>query len=98
MVLFEHGLIYLGPKDSSPVKVRRGMAILSRDGQVAGQVAAVVIDNYNQNVTHLLLSRPGQIPEYRLIPVNLVEWVKDEMVLLNIHWQAIESLPLRQTS
>ena len=98
MALFESALIYLSQKDSSPIEVRRGMTILTHDGQAVGQVAAMVIDNRNQNVTHLLFSQPGQRPEYRLVPVNLIDQVKEETVFLSIRRQTIECLPLRQTS
>jgi hypothetical protein len=98
MVLFESGLIYLRQKDNSPIEVRRGMTILTKDDQVAGKVAAVVVDDHSQNVTHLLFSQLGQIPQYRLVPVNLFEQVKEETVFVSIRQHVIESLPLRRTS
>ena len=49
------------------------MTVLTNEGQIAGKVAVVVIDEHGQNVTHLLLSRLRQIPEYRLVPANLIE-------------------------
>ncbi len=98
MTLFERGLISPEQKDSTPVEIRRGMTIQTREGQVVGKVAAVIVDNHRQNVTHLLFSQQHQTLEYRLVPVNLIEQVKEEIVLLNLCQQAIESLPLRQVS
>ena len=42
-------------------------------------------------------SQPGQTPQYRLVPVNLIEQMKAETVSLSIHKKAIKRLPLRQT-
>jgi len=95
--LFERGLIYLGQGYRLPVEVTRGMAILTSEGHEAGKVAAVIVDNDSQKVTHILLTRPRQVPDYRLVPVILIEQVDEETVLLEICNQAIESLPIRQT-
>jgi hypothetical protein len=74
------------------------MTIVSEDGQLAGQVAAVVADKPRQHVTHLLLSQPGQASKYRLVPVNLIEQLNDEIISLSVQQQVIKSLSLRQTS
>ena len=71
------------------------MTILTRERQEAGKVAAVVVDNDSQKVTHILLTRPRQMPDYRLVPVTLIEQVDEETVLLEICNQAMESLPTR---
>lgn len=96
--LFERGLVCLRQEHCLPVEVTRGMAILTSEGQEAGKVAAVIVDNDSQKVTHILLTRPRQVPDYRLVPVTLIEQVDEEIVLLEICGQAIESLPTRQTS
>lgn len=96
--LMVSGLVYLEREDSSPVEVRRDMTILTREGQPAGKVAAVVIDNDSQKVTHVLLGRLQPGPEYRLVPVDLIEQVHEETVRLDIWSEAVESLPIRQTS
>ena len=74
------------------VEVRRGMLILTREGREAGTVAAVVIDKKQRNVTHLLLSRLSQMPEYRLVPLELVAQVSEEIVLLRIFNPVVSSL------
>jgi hypothetical protein len=43
--LMVSGLVYLEREDGSPVEVRRDMTILTREDQIAGKVAAVVIDS-----------------------------------------------------
>lgn len=92
------GLVHLENEDSVPVTITRGMAILSRDGQEVGQVAALFIDSESQVVTHLLMTRLRPSPEYRLVPLSLIEGVNEEAVSLDISHQAIKCLPLRQTS
>lgn len=96
MTLFESGLVYPEQKDSSPVEIRRGMTILIQDGREAGQVAAVNLDDDSQNVTHILLAHLHLTPDYRLVPVNFIQQVSEEMVLLHIDSEAIEHLPHRQ--
>lgn len=93
--LFESGSIYLKQENDLPIKVSRGMTILTRERQEAGKVAAVIVDNDSQKVTHILLTRPRLVSNYRLVPVSLVEHVDENTVLLEICNQAIESLPTR---
>lgn len=93
--LFESGSIYLKQENDLPIKVSRGMTILTRERQEAGKVAAVVVDNDSQKVTHILLTRPRHVPDYRLVPVTLIEQVDEATVLLEICNQAMESLPTR---
>ena len=97
--LFERGLISLAQKQYQlPVEVSRGMTILTSERWEAGKVAAVVVDNDSQKVTHVLLTRPRLSPDYRLIPVKLIKQVDENTVLLDICGQAIETLSVRQTS
>lgn len=96
--LFESGSISPEQGNGLPVKVSRGMTIQTSEGWEAGKVAAVVVDNDSQKVTHVLLTRPRLVPDYRLVPVNLIEQVDEDIVLLDVCSQDIESLPTRQMS
>lgn len=95
--LFERGLVCLEP-ENIPVEVSRGMVILTQAGWEAGKVAAVVVEDPGQQVTHLLLVRPHLVSDYRLVPVSLIEEVKEEEVSLGISGEAVESLPTRRAS
>lgn len=75
-----------------PVEVRRGMAIMTREGHEAGTVAAIVVDKQGRHVTHILLSRQSQLPEYRLVPLKLVAQVSDETVQLDIFNPVVSTL------
>jgi sporulation protein YlmC with PRC-barrel domain len=68
------------------------MTILTRDGQEIGTVAAVVVDKRDGSVTYLLLSRVSHLPEYRLVPLELVTQVSDEAVRLCIFHPVVSSL------
>jgi len=96
--LFESGSICPEQANDLPVKVSRGMIILTSEGWEAGKVAAVVVDNDSQKVTHVLLTRPRLVLDYRLAPVNLIKQVDKGVVVLDVCSQDIESLPTRQTS
>ena len=91
--LFISGAIYLEHENDIAVEVRRGMAILTSEGQEAGRVAAVIMEKDAQQVTRILLSRLSQMPEYRLVPIALIEQVHEEKVLLCIANQVVNTLP-----
>ena len=95
MMLFERGLVYLAQQDSLPVEIRRGMAILTKNGQKAGQIAAVLLNNDSQTITHLLFAPWPQLSDYRLATVDLIKQVTGEMVLLHLGSEAIACLPRR---
>jgi sporulation protein YlmC with PRC-barrel domain len=82
----------------SAVDVRRGMVILTSEGHEAGRVAGVIIDRAGQHVTHILLTHLGQLPEYRLVPVALVDEVHEEMVRLSILRPVVNTLPIWQSA
>ena len=92
--LIVSGVLYLQQAGDSEVDVRRGMVILTSEGREAGRVAAVIIARQDQHVTHILLTRLGQLPEYRLVPIALVEQVSEETVRLGIFSQVVNTLPL----
>lgn len=91
--LFISGLIYPVDGNKVAVEIRRGMTILTTEGDVAGIVAGVIhnIDPYQ--VEYILLSRPSQQIEYRMIPVELVQQVNEETVLLHILAPLVSTLP-----
>lgn len=78
----------------SAANVRRGMIILTSEGHEAGRVAGVIIDRAGQHVTHILLTHLAQLPEYRLVPVALVDEVHEEMVRLTILQPVVNTLPI----
>jgi hypothetical protein len=92
---FECGQVYLRLTNQLSIEITRGMAILINDGWEAGQVAAVVVDDSSQKVTHLLLVRPHLVSDYRLLPVELIEQVSHEGVWLDLNSDAVDSLPQR---
>ena len=77
-----------------PAEVHRGMTVQTGEGCTAGRVAAVVLVQEQQKVTHLLLMRERQRLEYRLVPVELIEQVDEAAVRLCICHPIVESLPI----
>ena len=92
-VLFVSGLMYPVDGDKAGVEIRRGMTILTTEGEVAGVVAGVIHNNAPRKVEYILLSRPSQNIEYRMIPIDLVQQVDKERVLLHILAPLVSSLP-----
>jgi uncharacterized protein YrrD len=90
--LMVSGLIRLNGYRQGILEVRRGMGVISRDGQELGKVAALVFQNDGLYALAILLGRLPEIREYRLVPVNLIATVEDECVHLHIPAQSIEKL------
>ena len=82
------------PGAGDQVAVRRGMAVETSEGAAAGHVAAVVQDTDRLEVTHILLVQEHLTLKYRLIPVELIQQVGDEKVLLCILQPAVVTLPV----
>jgi len=91
--LMESGSIAFNQAHDSPVEVRRGMAVLTSEGETTGHVAAVVVDGRSGKVTHLVLGRSCRRLDYCLVPTVLIETVGDEEILLRIVHPVIENLP-----
>ncbi|MFQ5418729.1 MAG: PRC-barrel domain-containing protein [Anaerolineae bacterium] len=91
-----NGRIHLARPDNPEVEVRRGMMVKTRDGQEAGMVAAVIMDEQSQNVSYVLLCHLPVTSDYRLIPVNLIAQVSEEAIHLNIHSDVVEELAIHQ--
>ena len=96
--LIVSGAIFPEQAGDNAVDVKRGMLILTKEGQEAGRVAAVIVDRQDQHVTHILLSRLGELLEYRIVPIALVAQVDEEEVRLCIFNQVVDTLPIWQGS
>jgi hypothetical protein len=86
-------LIYPVAGDKAAVEIRRGMTILTTEGEVAGIVAGVIHNGIPNQVEYILLSRPSQKIEYRMIPIELVQQVDEERVHLHILAPLVSALP-----
>jgi sporulation protein YlmC with PRC-barrel domain len=87
--------INLGFKQSAKsVQVRRGMPILTAEGLEVGRVAAVVVSGEDSQVTHLLLGRLPNIPDYRLVSIDLIAQIREGGLQLSILSQDIDNLLL----
>lgn len=89
--LFESGLLY--PVDGNPVVVHRGMTILNVYGEAMGMVAGVIKSRYSQYLKYILLSRPSQKIEHRVIAISLIQQVSEETVVLQIPSVLVNTLP-----
>ena len=93
--LFENGQVILPQGHDPACEITRGMTILTREGYEVGRVAAVVLDAADRHVSHFLLSRAGSVPDYRLVSIDLVEYMSQQVILLKINRETIASLPNR---
>jgi hypothetical protein len=91
--LLVSGLHYPNGGDPASIEIRRGMTILTKAGDVAGTVAGVINNREPQHVKYILLSRPSQQLEYRLVPIALVQQVSKKTVVLDILAALVNTLP-----
>ena len=91
--LFEHRLDYPTQGNSLLIEIKRGMAILTKDGRDVGQVKAVILDDSDRNVTHLLLSPGSQMLGHRPAPVNFSDQVDKEMPSSHIGSGTVDCSP-----
>lgn len=78
------------------VEVERGMIVKRTDGLVDGQVAAIVVNARYQETTHFLLTRLASRLDYWLVPLDLIEEVRTERLLMSVD-SAATNLPTSQT-
>jgi hypothetical protein len=90
------GRIHLPKPHPATQEIQRGMKVMSSDGREVGFVAAVIIQKETASVTHILLGHIPVTPDYRRIPVTLVENVDEDTVYLNIIHQAVDKLAVHQ--
>ena len=90
------GRIHLSKPNPAPQEIQRGMKVMSSDGREVGFVAAVIIPKEAHNVTHILLGHIPVTPDYRRIPVTLVENIDEDTVYLSIIHQAVDKLAVHQ--
>ena len=86
------GLIYPAVGDKEGVEIHRGMKILTTEGEIAGVVAGVLHNRTPHQAEYILLSRPSQQLEYRMVPVELIQQVSQENVLLHIAAPVVNTL------
>jgi len=83
----------LGASTTNQVEIRRGMRVQTVEGHTVGHVAAVLLDQAQQRVTHLLLVQERKQLEYRLVPVELIEQAENETIRLRTAQDVIDNLP-----
>ena len=93
--LMVSGLICL-QQQPDPVEIWRQMPVLTQDGEKAGVIAAVVLNDYTQKTTHILLGSAPPTAEYHLIPINLIWQVREQAVWLRIKANDIKETSLHQ--
>ncbi|MEZ4590075.1 MAG: hypothetical protein R3D55_02890 [Chloroflexota bacterium] len=74
--------------------VSRGMSIQSSEGEIVGELAAVLLDGRSHQPTHLVLC--CQLPDYRLVPLENVVGVYGRTVRLSLTREQISHLPQHQ--
>lgn len=90
--LMERGAVHLADPPQAQF-VQRGMSLVLKDGCIVGYVAAVIVDNATQQVTHLLLMRRCPHPQYQAIAVQAIARIDGQQVRLHLVSHEVDSLP-----
>ena len=94
--LMVRGSFRLATGDRQTVELVRGMTVRTNEGQVAGKVAAVVVNAADGQVSHLLLCRLPRVWDYRQVPVSLIHEITGETVILDVPESVIETLARKE--
>ncbi|MCL4261622.1 MAG: hypothetical protein KJ069_00330 [Anaerolineae bacterium] len=94
--LLVRGTLPAGQTAVAAGDVWRGMLVLAEDGVLVGIVAAVVVTDPAQAISHILL---GQVPPtavYRLVPIDLLDRLDGERLWLRVSHRQIAALPIHE--
>lgn len=86
------GYVRVGSQGNKTCRIQRGMEIKTEDGKPAGKVAALVLDSTTQEPVHILLGRLPLLPEYRLIPLDKIAGINQDVVHLHLRHQDLNDL------
>ena len=75
------------------VALEEGATVLDRDGEKLGSVERVIVDQDEDRVTHLVVSRGLLSKEHKLIPTLWITDVMEDEVHLSINSNLFERLP-----
>ena len=66
------------------VVLREGVQVISADGERVGNVAEVFVNEEDDSITHLLISRGFLFKEERFIPVSWIDGIWEDAVHLSV--------------
>lgn len=91
--LLEEAAVVLPQPGGASMIVRRGMHFASHDGSELGRVAAVLVEDDPPRAVALLLDRLPVKPDYLCVPLDLVDRVAEETVILLLSSEELAGLP-----
>lgn len=91
--LLEQATVALPQHPGAGVTIRRGMHFVNRDGGVLGRVAAILVDVDPPRAVALLLDRLPAHRGYLCVPLELVDGVVEDSVMLSLSSEAFDELP-----
>jgi sporulation protein YlmC with PRC-barrel domain len=75
------------------VALEEGAKVVSTEGEQLGEIERVYVDDEEERVTHLLISRGLVSKSRKLIPSMWVDSVSEDLVRLSVAEQLVETLP-----
>lgn len=75
------------------IALKEGAKVYSRDEQIIGNIERVITSSPEEKVSHLLVSQGLIWTEKKLVPVNWINEVGEDVVRLSVTTEFIENLP-----
>lgn len=79
------------PKNTIPLQ--EGVEVVSADGDKVGKVERIIVDQETDQATHFLISSGFLFKERKLVPINWVEYIYEDLITLGVGTGILEKLP-----
>jgi uncharacterized protein YrrD len=79
------------------VAISEGAQVISADDKHIGNVEQVIADSGSNNVTHFVVGKGFLLKQYKLVPVQWVNRVKNDKIYLSVEARLFDHLPDYQT-
>ena len=74
------------------VALKEGVQVISADGERVGDVQEVFVDEEDDSITHLLISRGFLFKEERFVPVSWIDGIWEDAVHLSVESSLLSEL------
>jgi sporulation protein YlmC with PRC-barrel domain len=74
------------------VALKEGTQVISADGERVGDVEEIFVDEEDDSITHLLISRGFLFKEERFVPVSWIDGIWEDVVHLSVESTLLSEL------
>ena len=78
------------------IALKEGAQVISRDEKKLGHIERVLYDSTAHRATHFIIEKGALLKESKLVPVEWIDEIREDRVLLAVGARMIEELKVRQ--